>query len=401
MDLIAFLASLTTLLAATALASALARAFGSAPAAGRFSTIDGLRGYLALLVFLHHSAIWYFHVRDGTWQAPPSNLFTLFGQGGVALFFMITAFLFFGRLLDARYRHFDWARLYVSRVLRLTPLYALAMGLLFLIVAGRSHWAMRDSLSNLARNAGAWLAFTFPGSPDLNGIDKTWITLAGVTWSLPYEWAFYFCLPILALLVSVKPPPAIMLLSIGILLLIAAGVWVPGLPQCVCFVGGIVAAVLVRIDAFRIFARTMPAHVLALACIVALVAFCPTIYSAKALLLATIVFTLIAGGCSLFGVLATPASRLLGDIAYSVYMLHGIALFLVFGGLLGASHPSPEAHWIFVAGLGPVLVALCFATFRLVEKPAMGGVPWLVARLRRHRAAVHRPEDAVASVPLS
>ncbi|MFC6337438.1 acyltransferase family protein [Pseudomonas karstica] len=61
---------------------------------GRFVTIDGLRGYLAFFVFLHHSCIWYYYLQSGVWALPPSRLFVHFGQMGVALFFMITGFLF-------------------------------------------------------------------------------------------------------------------------------------------------------------------------------------------------------------------------------------------------------------------------------------------------------------------
>ncbi|MEL4035226.1 hypothetical protein AAEZ52_23965, partial [Pseudomonas aeruginosa] len=31
--------------------------------ASRFVTIDGLRGYLAFFVFLHHSSIWYYYLK--------------------------------------------------------------------------------------------------------------------------------------------------------------------------------------------------------------------------------------------------------------------------------------------------------------------------------------------------
>src|SRR5579862_6911783 len=82
----------------------------SPPVAGadRFLAIDGLRGYLALSVFLHHSCVWYFYLRTGKWELPPSRLYVQLGQSSVALFFMITGFLFYSKLLQARNREFDW-----------------------------------------------------------------------------------------------------------------------------------------------------------------------------------------------------------------------------------------------------------------------------------------------------
>lgn len=89
----------------------------------RFNSIDGLRGHLAFFVFLHHSCIWYFYLHDGYWRVPESRLFTHFGQTSVALFFMITSFLFFTKLLNSNEKGIDWNRLFISRFLRLVPLY--------------------------------------------------------------------------------------------------------------------------------------------------------------------------------------------------------------------------------------------------------------------------------------
>lgn len=68
-------------------------------ASERFHSIDGLRGFLALGVLFHHSVITYFYYLKGSWDVPPSRLATFFGQGGVAMFFMVTAFLFWNRAL--------------------------------------------------------------------------------------------------------------------------------------------------------------------------------------------------------------------------------------------------------------------------------------------------------------
>ena len=51
--------------------------------------IDGLRGYLALFVFLHHSYIWRIFIRTNKWEEPDSNLFNHFGQTSVVFFFII------------------------------------------------------------------------------------------------------------------------------------------------------------------------------------------------------------------------------------------------------------------------------------------------------------------------
>ena len=141
-----FIPALVATLAATFVSYLLSRQYEPSASADRFLSIDGLRGYLALFVFLHHSCVWYFYVRSGRWETPPSQLYVHFGQSSVALFFMITGFLFYSKLINAhRHRSFDWERLYIARVLRLTPLYLFAVALMLFLVILKSAGALHES----------------------------------------------------------------------------------------------------------------------------------------------------------------------------------------------------------------------------------------------------------------
>ena len=51
--------------------------------ANRFHAIDGLRGYLALGVVLHHVVINFQYYQTGVWELTPSRLNTFFGRGSV------------------------------------------------------------------------------------------------------------------------------------------------------------------------------------------------------------------------------------------------------------------------------------------------------------------------------
>lgn len=75
---------------------------------GRFVAIDGLRGFLAFFVFLHHGSIWYGQLHEQRWVAPASPLYRHLGDSSVALFFMITAFLFTTKVIDSDRRPIDW-----------------------------------------------------------------------------------------------------------------------------------------------------------------------------------------------------------------------------------------------------------------------------------------------------
>lgn len=98
-------------------------------------------------------------------------------------------------------------------------------------------------------------------------------------------------------------------------------------------------------------------------------------------------FTIIACGNSIYGILEWPTSVLLSEMGYSLYLLYGLLLFAAYRLVLGegASTLSAAEHRSIVLGLVPLLILLCFSTFRLIEQPAMAAVPrcyaWLMVRL--------------------
>ncbi|QBB71497.1 acyltransferase [Pseudolysobacter antarcticus] len=385
MDVVSSLPALAALCIAFVVAFFLAKIFGAPDQQGRFASIDGLRGYLALFVFFHHACIWYFFLRSDDWTIPPSNLYTHFGQSSVVMFFMITAFLFFSKLLDARAKPIDWLRLFVSRLLRLVPLYLFAMVAMFGIVAILSGGVLNDSIAHLALGAIRWLSFTILGTPDLNHIEGTYLIVASVTWSLPYEWFFYLALPLLALAARVRVGIFYIVASVICLVLMLL-VWQPQWLYLAAFGAGMIAAIIARSSRFQTLASTHTSSAAIVACLVAIVVLFPTIEGIAPMLLLTLVFILIACGNSLFGILTHPVSRTLGEMSYSIYLLHGIALFILFRFVIGleqAESLSPTMHWAYIVGLTPILLVLCFFTFMLIERPAMRSTVGLASWLRR------------------
>lgn len=379
------LPALAALLLAFATAALLQRRFGAPEAPDRYASIDGLRGYLAFGVFLHHACIWYFYQHSGEWKLPPSRLYTHLGHSSVAVFFMITGFLFFSKLIEARQRPLDWLRLFVSRLLRLLPLYLAVMALLFAAVAVLSGGELHEPARTVTKQALRWLGFTMYGNPPINQVEATKIVVAGVTWSLPYEWFFYGLLPLLALTVGVRARWPYLLL--GVISLLALLDWHALPVHLWAFAGGIAAAWAVRSPALCSFARSHVASILVLAAYATAVSLFPLATDYGVLVLLGIAFVLIACGNSLFGLLLHPASRLLGEMAYSLYLLHGLLLFGLFHFVLGADRPGAaldaSVHWAWVLALAPCLVLVCHASFRFIEAPAMQATPALTAALRR------------------
>jgi peptidoglycan/LPS O-acetylase OafA/YrhL len=144
-------------------------------------------------------------------------------------------------------------------------------------------------------------------------------------------------------------------------------------PIAASFLGGIITAFVVTRPRLRSLARHPAASVACLAALAASTRF-STPFSPAPLLLLTTAFAIIACGNTLFGALEWAVARGLGDMGYSVYLLHGLVLFAAFGIVLGPVRTaalSPLAHWTMIWACTPVVVTLSFATFRLIEAPAM------------------------------
>ncbi|MES2830697.1 MAG: acyltransferase [Pseudomonadota bacterium] len=372
--------------------------FGDSPVDhGRFVGIDGLRGYLAFFVFVHHAAIWYFYLQIGTWTSPPSALYTNLGQASVALFFMITGFLFYNKLLDARVRGIDWGKFFVSRVLRLLPLYLFMLFCMVTIVAFESKGVLNESVFVIAKSLVKWLSFTILGDPDLNRLNDTWVIVAGVTWSLPYEWFFYLALPVLALTVRTVPPLPYLLLSLaGISWAVLRRI---DPPLLMAFGGGIFAALAVRSRRVCKIAEMPVGSILAVSCAVAVVLLFPKINGSPQMILLSLTFMLVAGGATLFGGLASPVSRILGEMAYSMYLLHGILLFITINYVIGNSQMramSATSYWMVVTAISPLLIIICHVTCRTIELPAMRQATKLTAWLRSFWKRTAQPSASIS-----
>jgi peptidoglycan/LPS O-acetylase OafA/YrhL len=98
-----------------------------------------------------------------------------------------------------------------------------------------------------------------------------------------------------------------------------------------------------------------------------------------------IFFLFVVHGNSLFGLLATRASKLLGTISYSIYLVHCIALFVVMRAvnvLVPVGTLSPLEYWSFAAAAALLAVCVSALTYRYVEHPFLSasGLPRVAAR---------------------
>jgi peptidoglycan/LPS O-acetylase OafA/YrhL len=370
------------------IAKAMISKFGTPSDDGRLTSIDGLRGYLAIFVFANHACVWYFYIKTGAWERPPSNLYSQLGDGSVVVFFMITAFLFFSKLINAKSSGIDWGRLFVARFLRLAPLYLVFMLLFFALVAYLSDWKLNDPVSVVMGDALQWLGFRMLGAPEINGVDDVSSTVAGITWTLSFEWFFYLSLPLLALLVRVRAPAPYVVLGIASVATLALSN--PSVRMLLPFAAGAVVAHGVRQGWFRPFALTSAASWIAIGCTVGAPLYSPSGYSLVSLALYSVAFFIVASGNSIFGALTSPLSRSLGELSFGIYLLHSLILFMAFNFVVGvpeAQGLSAAGHWLVVLATTPVIVLLARLSFRYIESPAIRSTTkvtrWLRSRLSR------------------
>jgi len=362
------------------------KALGIKPAEGRFASIDGLRGYMAFFVFLHHSCLWYFLLHGYGWGHPPSYIYEHFGPTSVCIFFMITSFLFFSKLLDARDKGIDWLKLYVSRFLRIMPLYAATMLLLYFIVGILTHFTLQEPLNVLLIKTLKWFTFI---QADVNALVPTWLINAGVVWSLAFEWAFYCSLPFISLLLRIKASINVLIPALGMVIFFiwAIAEFYPGggFMRAVPFLSGMLAAILVRDNKIRALVAGPFVSVLIIVLVGIVVTLFPTVYAFYPLLLMTIAFIAIACGNDVFGILTLSISRMLGQISYSIYLLHGFVLFIAFRwawGFKNIGQLSVLQYWMAIAALAMVLVIVSSLSYRFIERPSQDAAPGVVKKVR-------------------
>jgi len=287
-------------------------------------------------------------------------------------FAMITAFLFWGRVL-ARGRTIDWVEFLVSRLYRLYPTYLLMFGLVLVAVFLSTSPGQPASAPSLPKALLEWLAMF--GTPDLNGFPDTGLLVAGVTWSLRYEWLFYLSLPLFGCLAARSRQPLAALLSA---LVVSAVIYRSSFHSpfdieiLQSFLGGIVAAYWIRRPGLVRAARTAVAGCTAAMALAIVVTLTPSARTWEATLGLTVFFVIVASGQSLGGLLRRPALLWLGDITYSIYLFHGFLLWLTFRHLIPPGSAIDGVEFIVISVVVAIsLVLLCSAVFLTIEHPAI------------------------------
>lgn len=354
-------------------AQIIVRVAGFQTAHGRNGNIDALRGFLAIGVFIHHVDIWFHFLHNGFWKKGSSNLYAHLGGISVSLFFMITSFLFVSRILQSETKKIDWTQLFVGRIFRLFPLYFFSIILLLLFVFQTSSWELKVSWTRLFINIAHWIAFTIFSDGVINANNLTGIINAGVVWTLPFEWGFYFSLPLLALVFTGKHVNVFYLLF-GMLFVVGF-IRIHGfeVKHLTSFAGGAIAPFVLKYDnKDRKYNKWYHSMIILGSFGAIAIKENPSDLFIKSFL--ALIFTLIALGNDLWGLLNSRVLKFLGEICYSTYLLHGIVIFIAVNYILGFETVrglSIMAYYFTFIVLTPIIVGVSYLGFRLIEKPFM------------------------------
>lgn len=337
--------------------------------------MEGLRGFAVLLVFLVHYATaiapW---LRPGTPLAAGIAMMQAAGNAGVDLFFVLSGYLIYGALLRREQPYFPFL---LRRLRRIYPAFT-AVFLLYLALS-RAFPAENKIPPGLADGA-AYLAENFFL---LNGFRRT-APMIAVAWSLSYEFGYYLVLPLLIDAAGLRRRGARRRV-VFFLLLLAAGAAAFGLlggpVRLLMFFAGILlheglaAGMLLPATILApLVLASLPAALLTLSLPV------PPLIKTAALFCA---FYLLCHCC--FAAPRAPLARVfswtplrwLGNMSFSFYLLHGLALK---GALMAiAAWPPSRAiaggmpDALFCWTLLPLMLLLAVLAsaplFLLIERP--------------------------------
>lgn len=350
--------------------------FAASERPGRVLAMEGVRGLAILGVLAAHCTVlfrpW---LGEGAW----TRAVFLIGQTGVDLFFVLSGYLIYGLALE---HHGPWHRFLARRARRIYPPYLAAFGVyLALAFALPQAGRLPETGTVLYVLQGLLL---LPGLFDIQ-------PLFAVAWSLSYEAFYYLAAPLLVWAGALRRRPArvraALILALAAAYAAAVALWFPARWPAIAlspwrhwrlllFPAGMLAWEAVRAGWLRGrgWQWTGAAAVAVVFGPVLLWLANPAFQQpwpglAGALLMGAAAAMAFAaafhGPGPLAGLLEWPPLRWLGNLSYSLYLVHGLGLHAV---ALAARNWPGAPGWL-VCGAGLVAaIAAALPLFLLVER---------------------------------
>lgn len=290
---------------------------------GRLSNLDGLRYVLASFVAFHHNTYFYNLANYGKWEIKPEYKFEMFiGQFSVSLFFIISGYLF-GDLKPET----DWIKFYTKRFLRIVPTYYISVLICFFVAIAVSI-KQKTFLKNF--NFIYWLdGGVINYHPSIFGYNDSVILNAGVTWTLTWEWGFYFLVPMYFILIKKENRLPFCVAAISLLSYSIEFFNIEGSIFILLFFVGILSREIFGVSTVRPV-KNINIDFISMFMFLTIVLGMNQ-QNPRSLLITLacgLFFATIINSSSWFGILSCRGFTILGDSSYCIYLFHGTFWYL-------------------------------------------------------------------------
>jgi peptidoglycan/LPS O-acetylase OafA/YrhL len=289
----------------------------------RFDALDGLRGICACLVYFYHRSIWQDYLSP-EYQANGliQHLLESVSKLGVCVFFVLSAFLFTRKVLNNEIT--NPLNFVLGRFFRIAPLCWFVILFVVTYSVLDTH-GIGIGNTDFGKRLAIWMSGGLRDGPTpLVQPMSWWHFVAGNWWTLRHEWLLYSLVPITAAFIGKLSNKLIYAgTTLGLLLLFKdiSGVLLHS--ANVSFIGGIILALAVN--------RPTAMWSVVLMAIVSIVSIANVFhlpdYFPYAIPATTITFLFLRHS-QIQIVMGTKIVKSIGESSFSIYMLHGIVIFL-------------------------------------------------------------------------
>jgi len=358
-------------------------------AGSRIVPMEGMRGFaVGLVIFVHFFDFFHAYITPDSILFLPFYFMSTVGNLGVDLFFVISDYLIYGILLRQDQTYFKFWR---RRVVRIYPVFIVAFTVYVVLSYLLPHF---DKIGRPEVNVVFWLGLNFLLLPGIFPIRA----LIMVAWSLSYEFLYYVCSPLvvgglkmwkwaqrwrvlLVAVVFVAGYTAVVLHpdERGRLLMFFGGIflyeakragWLDRKPRRISQAGALVALAAAFYVFFDLHANRMlfdVPHLLKFdgdPLVITIPLFCAAFFY--------LCFQAFRPGGLVAAIFSWKPLRYLGNMSYTVYLFHVLALEGTRWVAYKVTPPQGDQPGLFllyfVLGLLAIVV-ISTVVFALVEKP--------------------------------
>lgn len=322
--------------------------------------VNGLRFFLAIGVAFHHFIYSYMYHSGHGWVLRGFDINFFLGRFGVAIFFIISGYLFYNKVSSKT----NWKVFFIKRYLRIAPMAILSSAICIAIAIYLDDGTF--DLSKQIWNIVYWFdAGIYNLRMNVSSVPNASLINAGVTWTLFWEWAFYFSLPFLSLFMKKNNR-----LPVIITIIAVSYYFIPLVNyKAACYIALFAAGFLAKEIEFK-------SDNYFLINIAPLILIAIMVYAGSSSLILPMIplcflfFLLCNNNNSLFGIFRNKGVTRLGEISYSIYILHGIAWYVLNISMESTNIIDP--WYLFMSGLTLILIVImCAFTYITIERPCM------------------------------